>query len=136
MMTSQPQELLQTTTTAQQRVAQRRGLGMGMGFSELLQLEYSRATLPSPKASFCENKEREGYPSILTTLQLVCDKGMGKWEGKEALPVAMLAVEKEALLYLFPTQHPQLNCVLLKVPDLTTVCMVHSGHPPLGDLTY
>lgn len=43
-----------------------------------------------------------------THLHTACDKGMGKQEGKEALPGAMLAVGKESPLSLFPTHHPQL----------------------------
>lgn len=61
---------------------------MGVGFSELLQLEYSRATPPSQKASFCENKEREGYPVGETAHHAyshppACDKGMGE-RGEES----------------------------------------------------
>lgn len=104
---------------------------MGMGVSELLQLEYSPATLPSPKASSCENKEREECPVGETTLQLVT-KGWGKGREKETLPGAMLTVGKESPLCLLPHPTPTAQLCALKGSRFDH----YSLHPPLGGLTF
>lgn len=67
-----------------------------------------------------------------TTHPTACDKGMGKQEGKETLPGAMLAVGKGVSPVPVPHPPPTALCVLLKVPDLTTILfMVLFEHPPL-----
>lgn len=107
---------------------------MGMGVSELLPQElqsyppFSKGPLLGEQGKGRMSCGRRSLWSLTATLQRVTKEWGNRREKKPCLGQCGKGVSK----YLYLTQHPQLNCVLLKVPDLTTIfCMFFFGHPPL-----